>query len=288
MRVGVQQSCFVAHDADMAAPEYDIAAPQAGKVRIETERRADRFFLQIGIARHGHPGRVERNLHEPRAIDAEARLAAPEIGRVQKPLGHRDEVFFALFVGFEMIGEDESIIADLREGALRRANANGGPERRGTPRWHFQVGTLIDKCPVDRDTMGRLRVPLCKRGRGDIADVAVPRELDPAPAFLILVKHELFAKQRLRIERGIMGWLALQIGDADDNLHRTAFDIIGGRDETTQMCSRKIGPGGGQAGVELCHLPLIAGCGADGNWSVLRQRGGQRANRFCKVQDFCS
>ncbi len=54
----------------MAAPEYDIAAPQAGKVRIETERRADCFFLQIGIARRGDPGCVERDLHEARAIDA--------------------------------------------------------------------------------------------------------------------------------------------------------------------------------------------------------------------------
>ena len=192
MRVGVQQSGLVAHDADMAAPEYDIAAPQAGKVRIEDERRADCFFLQIGIARRRDPGRVERNLHEARAIDAEARFAAPEIGRVQKPLGHRDEVFFARVRMAEMIGEDESIIADLREGALRRANANGGPERRGTPRWHFQVRTLIDKGPVDRDAMGRLRVPLGKRGRGDIADVTVPRELDPAPAFLILVKRDVF------------------------------------------------------------------------------------------------
>ncbi len=98
MRVGMQQSGLVAHDADMAAPEYDIAAPQAGKVRIEGERRADCFFLQIGITRHGHPGGVERNLHETRAIDAEARFAAPEIGRVQKTLGHRDEVFFARVV----------------------------------------------------------------------------------------------------------------------------------------------------------------------------------------------
>ena len=53
--------------------------------------------------------------------------------------------------------------------------------------------------------MGRLRVPLGKRGHVDIADIAVPRELDPAPAFLILVKGDVFAKQRLRIERGIMG-----------------------------------------------------------------------------------
>jgi antitoxin ParD1/3/4 len=60
-----------------------------------------------------------------------------------------------------------------------------------------------------------------------------------------------------------MGWLVLQIGDADDDLHRAAFDIIGGRDETAQMRGCEIRPGGGQAGIELCHPPLIDGCGAD-------------------------
>jgi hypothetical protein len=62
-----------------------------------------------------------------------------------------------------------------------------------------------------------------------------------------------------------MGWLALHIGDADDDLHRAAFDIIGGRDETTQLRRREIGSGRGQTGVEVGHFPLIAGCGADGN-----------------------
>ncbi len=65
---------------------------------------------------------------------------------------------------------------------------------------------------------------------------------------------------------------ATHIADSEDDLHRAAFDIIGGRDDTTQMRGREIGPGGGEAGVELCHPPLIAGYGAEGNWSVLRQR----------------
>ena len=45
-------------------------------------------------------------------------------------------------------------------------------------------------------------------------------------------------------ERGLMGWLAPEIGNADNDLHRAAFDIIGGRDETTQLRGREIGPGG--------------------------------------------
>ncbi len=55
---------------------------------------------------------------------------------------------------------------------------------------------------------------------------------------------------------------ATHIADSEDDLHRAAFDIIGGRDETAQMRSRKIRPGGSEAGVALCHLAVITGCGA--------------------------
>ena len=56
---------------------------------------------------------------------------------------HCDEVFFALVVRTQMICEDESVIADMREGALSGADANSGTERRGTVRGQFQVRTLI-------------------------------------------------------------------------------------------------------------------------------------------------
>ncbi len=65
---------------------------------------------------------------------------------------------------------------------------------------------------------------------------------------------------------------ATHIADSEDDLHRAAFDIIGRRDETTQMRGREIGPGRGEAGVEFCHPPLIAGCDADGNWRLLPGR----------------
>ena len=96
MGVGVQQRGLVAHDADVPAPKDEVAAPQTRKVRVDGDWRSQRLFLQIGVARRVNPGRVERNLHEAGAINAKARLAAPEIRRMQKPLGHGDEVCLVL------------------------------------------------------------------------------------------------------------------------------------------------------------------------------------------------
>jgi hypothetical protein len=42
----------------------------------------------------GNAAGVECNLHEAGAVDAVVGLAAPEIGRAEKALRHRDEVLF--------------------------------------------------------------------------------------------------------------------------------------------------------------------------------------------------
>ena len=129
MGIGVQQRGLIAHDAGVPAPKYEVAAPQARKVRACGNWQSQRVFLQIGVARRVNPGRVERNLHEARAINAKARFAAPEIGRMQKPLGHGDKVCLALVARQQMIREDESGIADLGEPGFRRKDANRGAER---------------------------------------------------------------------------------------------------------------------------------------------------------------
>ena len=148
MGVGVQQRCLIAHDADVPAPKHEVAAPQAGKVRVDGDWQSQRVFLQIGVARRSHPGRVERNLHEAGAIDAEARLAAPEIGRMQKPLGHGDEVCLALAARQQMIREDESGIADFGEPdfvARTRTEAPSGKASREA----VKVRPRINEGPVD-------------------------------------------------------------------------------------------------------------------------------------------
>jgi hypothetical protein len=89
----------------------------------------DGNLVGVGVARRVKPGRVERNLHEARAINAKARFAAPEIGRMQQPLGHGDEVCLALLVREQMTREDESGIADLGEPAFCRTNAKSSAQR---------------------------------------------------------------------------------------------------------------------------------------------------------------
>jgi hypothetical protein len=129
MGVGVQECGLIAHDADVPAPKDEVAAPQARKVRVDGDLHSQRLFLPIGVARCVNPGRVERNLHKARAINAKARFAAPEIGRMQQPLGHGDEVCLALLVREQMTREDESGIADLGEPAFCRTNAKSSAQR---------------------------------------------------------------------------------------------------------------------------------------------------------------
>src|SRR6185437_4941143 len=72
----------------MAFPEHQIAAPQLAKRRQFSER----YFLHVAVARAGVAGRLQRDLHQSGAVDAERCLAAPQIGRVEKFLGDRDEI----------------------------------------------------------------------------------------------------------------------------------------------------------------------------------------------------
>src|SRR2546430_2023224 len=87
-------------------------------------------------------------------LQKEAENAAPEIRHMQKPLGDFDEVRFCYVDGGKVIGEDKSVIADLREGASHSADTNGGAERRGTARGQFQIRTRVDQGPDGFDAMG--------------------------------------------------------------------------------------------------------------------------------------
>src|SRR3984893_12587521 len=125
--------------------------------------------------------------------------------------------------------EEESGVADFGERAFCRTDANSSAERQGVARRKFQVRPRIDEAPVDYYPVGRLYLSLRERGHGDIADIAVPRQLNPAPAFVLLVQNHFFAKQRLGVEGRIGSRRVAQIGGADTDLQRAAFDVsIGG------------------------------------------------------------
>ncbi len=73
----------------MALPEDQIAAAQG---RAVVDRGAQFGFLHVAVAGCRNVARVERRLHEPRAIDPEPGPAAPEIRDRQEALGDGDEI----------------------------------------------------------------------------------------------------------------------------------------------------------------------------------------------------
>jgi len=89
-RIGVDQRIRVAHDGDVALPEQEIAAAQVGEVARKCN--AERGLLHVAVARARYPAGRERDLEQPRAIEPERGLAAPQIGHVQKRFGDGDRV----------------------------------------------------------------------------------------------------------------------------------------------------------------------------------------------------
>src|SRR6185437_5653412 len=79
-RVGMQKPFGVEHDADMARPEHDVAAP----AWVDRAFPAKRILLHVGVARCGDARAGERSLHQPRTIHSGMGLAAPDIRRADK------------------------------------------------------------------------------------------------------------------------------------------------------------------------------------------------------------
>ena len=74
-----------------AWPFQKIRSPRCRFVRFRGQRPAKAVLLHVAVARAAIP-RHSAELHEARAIDAEASLAAPEIGRADEAFGNRDEI----------------------------------------------------------------------------------------------------------------------------------------------------------------------------------------------------
>src|SRR5579863_970356 len=91
MGVGVNEGGGIARDRDMALPENQVAALQLSGLR-RIQRAAEAVLLHVAVARAAGAGGIQGDLHQPGAIDAEAALAAPQIGRAGELFGDRDEI----------------------------------------------------------------------------------------------------------------------------------------------------------------------------------------------------
>src|SRR5215207_7296135 len=95
MTVGVEQAFAVEHDADMALPKDQVAAPEPHEIGRRCDGLAERGLLHVGVTRRRDAGGGERDLDQTRAVEAETRLATPQVGRAYQAFGDGDEVRLA-------------------------------------------------------------------------------------------------------------------------------------------------------------------------------------------------
>jgi hypothetical protein len=126
MAIRMQQHPVVAHDTDMARPEYKIAAPQR---RACGQGDAERCLLLIAVAGRGKARGVQRDLHEPGTIKTEPGAPTPKIGHRQKGFGNRDEIRGAAIDRAGMGSDHEAAAIERQEPLVLRAGGEPRPKR---------------------------------------------------------------------------------------------------------------------------------------------------------------
>src|SRR5262249_24474065 len=120
------------------------AARQPRKARAQGKLRAERR-LHVAVARAGDAAGVERELYEPRAVDAEAGFPAPEIGHAEERLGNGDEIRRAAAERGQMPARHEAAVIEPGEGGAQLADADSRVEADGHARRRLDVARRIDE-----------------------------------------------------------------------------------------------------------------------------------------------
>src|SRR5712671_3154169 len=90
--IGMDERRYIAHDRDMALPEYEIAA--FGIAQVAFTFRTQVAFLHVGVAPAWDAAGRQRNLHQARTVEPKTGLSAPEIRNFEEPFRHSHEVAF--------------------------------------------------------------------------------------------------------------------------------------------------------------------------------------------------
>ena len=127
----MKQRVAIQHDPHMTFPEHKIPA---GKGLTFWQEVAQGCFLHVGVTRAGKARRMKRILDKARAIKPEARPAAPQIGRLQKPFRHGHEVIFPVGHPAQMLAHHVAAPGKTAEPAVRPGNHHRAVE--GSPACH--------------------------------------------------------------------------------------------------------------------------------------------------------
>ena len=246
--VGVQQRRRVAHDADMAFPEHEIAALRAAPSRASARRapppacrcRAARRCRRRS-ARSGR-GRSSRSLPtSARPRDRASRESARRPRRSPAratPIGAR---WRAQRCRPSCVDGEIALVRTIVSRAPSDSAMRGGS---------LMLGPGIGVGAQRRDAMGR-RGRRPERGARQIADITVALELRPGPALAPRRRRSTaLAIERLRLERRVRLRRAPQRRARRDDLHRAPFGVARRLDLTAQMRGREIGAGRGETAIE--------------------------------------
>src|SRR6266850_2752255 len=246
MRVGVDDGVGVAHDGDMAFPEHQIAAPQFLRFRrIQCPAKA--VLLHVAVARAAYACGVQRDLHQPGAVDAKTALAAPQIWRAGELFGHRDEIVHVAVDAADMLARQIPAAASHGENAIVADHRDGRPHDKRIDRQQFDRGPRKRECAQCHDLVCRRRGGLGQRAIGKPADITVAVQLAPRKTFAIaVINRDAFAHQRLRQQHGIAGRRAAQWRDGIRYLERLAGDKAPGLDPAFEIFRGEVGSRRGQ------------------------------------------
>ena len=187
---------------------------------VERQRPAERGLLHVAVARRGDSRRHQRGLRQAGAVDPFAGAPAPQIGRLEKTLGDGDEIGLARVDRREVLGVEEKAVVGDGEIAFESNDFDERAEGQREARRPLDRRPGIGVGSQRRDLVGR-RAPTAERRRRQIADVAVARELAPAPVLARLIDDDRLAVERLGFERRLEVGRAPQRRDRRDDAERS-------------------------------------------------------------------
>src|ERR1700704_1757057 len=135
--IGMDERRYIAHDRDMALPEYEIATfgiaqvaftfrTQTALLRITPLQVA---FLHVGVAPAWDAAGRQRNLHQARTVNSKTGLSAPEIRNFEEPFRHSHEVAFVEIKRRKMARRHEAACRRHGKRTFKARNGNSRPER---------------------------------------------------------------------------------------------------------------------------------------------------------------
>ena len=206
-------------------PFQKIRSPRLERRRIGGRRRSQRRFLHVAVARACDAAGGQRDLDEPRAIETERGLAAPQIGRAEKALGDRDEVRFVLVERRKVRGRHVGAGWRHRHAILDARDGEARAERQRFERRQFDRRTGKHKRAQRRHLVRRRRAGRRQRVFRQPADITVGGELTPGPALAVrIVDRDALALERFGFERRVRPRLAAQRRLRLDDFADAAFD----------------------------------------------------------------